>query len=395
MKTANSMLNKAFTLIELLVVMAIIATLSTLLVSVVGLGSSVADAEQTRATLTMISRGLDTYKAQANYYPKSQWAENDPQPAWNPNDPYDPTNIWDPANYIGDNPFAFAKANRLIWRLGTRMSSAEKTDMNAAVDAAVAAVESELVPGGSWAHFTSNNPTRTIDFSGHYSSPVIGEAAARAHCENVPKIDNLRKRFRKIGDTYERHPDKSPIIVSELARSDSNWKFSWIPTHASGAFWAAWHYYSIEARSDAKRNFLTLDVIETESIDEAMISEDKESVLDAWGNEIVYVERDYEPMRLMGVKAVWKNIPYGRESGSIMGDMSRERGRRLLIPDLDLDNSISEDEAAVTDVRCHAFMGDEYRFELWSAGADGLFRGMRGIQSDENNVNFDNVSLER
>ncbi|NRA40275.1 MAG: hypothetical protein HRU15_19175 [Planctomycetes bacterium] len=73
-----------------------------------------------------------------------------------------------------------------------------------------------------------------------------------------------------------------------------------------------------------------------------------------------------------------------------MGDMSRAGGCRKTIPDLDNDRAISDAEAAVTDQRCHAYPGDEFRFELWSAGGDGLFSALRGDDSSSN-INYDNV----
>ena len=391
------MIKQAFTLIELLVVISIIAILSTMIVSLVGSGSIAADAEETRSAMTVISRGLETYKAQTNYYPKSQWTINDPQPAWNPNDPDDTTNIWDRANYSGDDPFAFTQVNRLVWRLGTRMSSDDKDAMEAAVADALTDLEAEIVPGGSWTHFTSKHSGWPINDSRHYSGPTLGEAGARAHNEATPKIDNLRKRYKKIGDKFMRDGSNNPILISEMDRSHNDWQFRW-GSGGSSAFWCAWNYYSIQTKSDTKRDFLTLDVIELDSISEHLISEDGESLLDAWGNPIVYVERDYEPMPLMGIHPVWQGTKLGRPSSgskAMMGDMSRERGRRLIIPDADNDGIISEDEAALTDVRCHAYKGDEYRFELWSAGPDGLFRGLRGSMEDETNVNADNVSMER
>ena len=318
----------AFTLIELLIVMSIIGLLSTFIIAMISAGSTAADAEKTRSALTIISRGLETYKSQANYYPMSQWTVNDPQPTWNPNDPYDNTDIWDSSNYKHDNPLAYAKPNRLIWRLSTRMSATDKSEMETAVEKAVGIVEAELVPGGSWANFTSKHPGYPIDSSRHYSNPTLGEAGCRAHNESVPKIDNLRKRFRKIGDKFMRNPDDSPVIVNELPKTDASWKFAWGRV-GSSAFWCAWNYYSLEARSDAKRPFITLDVIDLASFDADLISEDGETLLDAWGNPIVYVERDYEPMPLMGgMHAVWQGVVYGR-NGTTVGDMSRERGASL------------------------------------------------------------------
>ncbi|NRA38317.1 MAG: type II secretion system protein, partial [Planctomycetes bacterium] len=289
---------RAFTLIELLVVMVIIASLSAMILPYLHHGDRIAHEEKTKAGMNIISTAIETYKSHVGVLPLSQWNINDPQPEWSPNNPYDTTNIWDPSNYLGDDPFAFNQSNRLLWRMSSRMDSAQKKKVKDAVEAAVLEVEMKIAPGGGgWEEFG------VINYSTNYTT-LLDEK--RDWCESVPEINILRKRFDRTGDTYARNGDGSPVIISELATDDPSWHFKWGGC-AGGAMTAAWTYYSMQAKEDAKRLDYIMDVLDSSSIDEEMISDDGESILDAWGNPIIYIERDYRPMPLTGVFPPWSS----------------------------------------------------------------------------------------
>ena len=81
-KKERIMNNNAFTLIELLVVMAIIGTLTAIILPIVYIGQEAADQAATNAVAAKVERGLDVAAAQLRTEFNTCWKETDAPQSW-------------------------------------------------------------------------------------------------------------------------------------------------------------------------------------------------------------------------------------------------------------------------------------------------------------------------
>ena len=140
------------------------------------------------------------------------------------------------------------------------------------------------------------------------------------------------------------------------------------------------------AEIEVKRSWQTMDIISEAEIGRQFLRDKDnaipgpDTIVDSWENDLIYISQ-YRPgvaFRPITVLPGW-NYRYDTDKVGI------KMGRREIIMDLDNDGSV-EEEAALSDMRTHAYPNFEASYELWSSGPDGMFHAIRGELVNDDNV---------
>ncbi|NRA38370.1 MAG: hypothetical protein HRU15_09540, partial [Planctomycetes bacterium] len=215
-------------------------------------------------------------------------------------------------------------SNRLFWRLGTPMTRADRVAYEALIPAAVAAVETTVTPAEADTYKGGFNDA-THRWVGQYQDYVM----------------RLLKLVKGEAETIK------------VKRS--------------------WQTISALTQGEVGREFLR-----KENVDD----DDYTTIVDSWGSPLVYVSQ-YAPSHQFRSINVLPGVIYiyGTDQVGLL------KGARETIIDVGNDGSI-DDDAALSDIRTHAFSGFESTYELWSAGPDAEFHAIRGELVNEDNVSI-------
>ncbi len=141
-----------------------------------------------------------------------------------------------------------------------------------------------------------------------------------------------------------------------------------------------WQTYEALSQGEIGRNFLRKRDVGDPLRKRAAGDEDPCIIVDSWGNPLIYVTQFSPALPFRNIN--WQaHVTYSYSTDPV----GKEAGARITISDLNTDGSI-EDEAAVSDIRTHAFAGYEGSYELWSAGPDASFHAIRGELVNEDNI---------
>ena len=381
-------LTRAFSLIELLVALSVVALLTGMLMPVLAVAQRSANKSATEAVLRKVEAGLTMYKGEVGGFPYQQDTPSD-------------------AGSVAIS----AWPNRLNHFLGGTPSSTDLAKILADGQAAANAFRYSVTLKGEWtapiepSSFTSNATYRMARVITTGKVHIDGNGSERGGSDNVKAAVSLANNLM----AQER--SRMQALVGQL---EIDGPVIHGPNGLIGD-WSAARALTAASASSAANPGYAIDYFNGE-LERRFIS--NESVLDAWGNNLVYVCRTTPGIAGTTLKVVDATLSpydtkrYGLGAQGFRADegpsaslksanrhMLLYRGRVVLsATDAGVGAPTPTDSTYLpslndlmdSDVRYYAAPGYELVYELWSPGRDGAFACQR-----KEKVNVDNVAAQQ
>ena len=240
----------AFTLIELLVVMAIIATMGSMILALVGSTGDSADRTDTQALIYVVGSSIQLYVHENSAVPLPTGSSTDPG-----------SGSW----YPDSNDGSWSK-QQLWWRLNHEMTTVERVAMSDAGKAADLA----------------GNPYQSMDYQNSLNS------------NNSARCAKIREIFSAVSDV-------------EMERYKNIDHYDWVKTYGDVNDTATnisnrgkykIHYLKIlgdVAKDLAQRTHHTYPCLDVDEIDTSRFVDDQ-TIIDAWGEPLIYIAHSTVPV---------------------------------------------------------------------------------------------------
>lgn len=408
---------RAFTLIELLVVMAIIATLTGMLMIMMGVAQKQGRVTNTRATMMKVDQAIRLFRTDMRVYPwqsdlgtapaePAQWGNNlafrlawDP-PAAGSGTSTDPDRATYIASFQADLAAIQAKFRFVdgtnVPPSGDRSegthafrnevpSSASRTNLMLA-PGTLSFTETQIWKNNGWTMgseqfmpgWPGTNPTanKINDCTSHAQ-------ALTAYAQEITALVYTAGQMPVLAPTgvdpalpedKARHPREDERYASLPAAQGSTQMFRYVPYNKAGTVADDARgpvLTSTQAKAAGWRSDYLSHAITVRSANGGRLDVDAAgtAIVDAWGNPLIYV---------CAVRPGVRGVMHGLTLTAWSGSMAE---RYNMTPQ-------GRDATALlaSDVRTTAGRAYVHEFELWSAGPDGRFAGMRSHRDNADNI---------
>lgn len=352
-------------MIELMIAMAIMAVLAAMILPILTIAGATNDKSSTESLVGIVSSSIDVFKIEYGLPPIARGMRGNPTGS-----------SWYPTETDGS-----WEKQQLWWRLTTPMSMDNKLDMYAAMEAK----SLEVNEWQSFAHIDSKFPDD-------------GDAA-RENQRIVDTVDAAKVESYKT----EHYADRSHSKWTSSDPADTTPDASHQGFSARG--WVAIYLIEIEEKKaveEVQRSFFTYPALKSGDISEEYV--DGDTIIDAWGNPLIYVceaispvgarmvpnrgqQDHYDGIEPVGYDGFQRVSMQDRNNDNSVDELDWEIEPPEAIDRIDWNGDTYVDKFDWGNMRYNCRPGNGKGYLLSSAGEDELFDLLWASEVNRDNIN--------